>query len=305
MFSYGNDLFRAFGSTFHLAGMCYHIPTGRRHGEARRGRCGRGESMYIELFLLDNLLMDLLILRLASSMLSVKASAKRTVPAAVIGTVAAALGAGGVGFLLSLPAKLISTLLMALALPFRSLGGYIHAVLAVFVSAITVGGAAMLAAMLAGGGLYGGILYGGIPLSAAICAGAAAALLPRGITRMLLFRTRNTHTVRLIAEFHAGNGRFCRIECAALVDTGNALIDPLTALPVVVVSRRRYPAEASSASIPIPVRTAAGSGVIYALRPEKLLIDGLPVNALVAFSGADTALVPPSLLSPAGISRAG
>lgn len=256
---------------------------------------GGGDGVYIELFLLDNLLMDLLILRLAAAMLSVKPRWKRTFPAALIGSAAAALAAGGAVFMLSLPFKLLSVMLAALALPFRRLRGYLRAVLAVFVSSVTVGGAALLAALLTGGTVKGGALIAPLPLRSVLIGAAAAAYLPRIINRMLLSRSGREHTAALEAELRGG----LRIECAALVDTGCTLFDPVTALPVVLVSRKRYPRAAELAHIPIPVRTVAGGCVVYALRPAQLLVNGAPVAALVAFTDTETALIPPALLSPA------
>ena len=246
--------------------------------------------MYIELFLLDNLLMDLLILRLAAAMLSVGARRLRLGLVALFGAAAAALAAGGAGFLYGLPAKLGLTLIMSFALPGKSVRCRLYAFLAVLLSAAIVGGAVLLIALILGESL----VSGGIGIPAALLGLFASCFLPKAIRRLLSRRVTAEQTVRLRAEFACGP-----VECAALIDTGNALTEPVTGLPVVLLSRRKYPAAAALARIPVPIRTAGGTAVIFALRPNRLLIGGVPVNALVAFSSAETALVPPAVLPAA------
>ena len=252
--------------------------------------------MYIELFLLDNLLMNLLTLRLAAAMLSVRPGGKRILPFAALGSVAAALGAWGFPLLFSLPAKLLSAVLMAFALPAKGIRRRLLSVLALFLSASLTGGAVLLIALASGGGLSGGALRGGIPLRTALIGAAAAAFLPRLIIRILSRRVPKGGTVRLHMEFPCGAA-----DCAALVDTGSTLTEPITGLPVIVLNRRKFASAAAYCDRTVPIRTAGGETVLPALRPKKLLLNGVPVSAVVAFSAAETALVPPALL-PAGSS---
>ena len=112
------------------------------------------KNMYIELFLLDNFLMNLLTLRAAAAMSSPKnegqprrARILLRVPAA-----AAAAAAGGAMFI-TLPVKLASTLLMALAFPPHSFRELMHSAAALFLSAAVAGGAVLLAALAFGGTL--------------------------------------------------------------------------------------------------------------------------------------------------------
>ncbi|MBR5947663.1 MAG: sigma-E processing peptidase SpoIIGA [Clostridia bacterium] len=244
--------------------------------------------MYIELFLLDNLLMNLIILRLASAMLSVRAGIIRTTLFALFGAVIAALGAGGAELLLSPAAKLILTALMSLALPVRGAKRRALAFLATFVSAAAVGGAVMLTALILGGELRFGAVYSGLSLRTALIGGAFAAFLPNMIRRVLSRKVKNEHTVRLRVILKTGEN----IECAALIDSGNLLFEPVSALPVIVLCAKRYLNAAKGADIPIPARTAAGSCTLYALKPRRVFVNGAAVDALIAFSEASTALVP-------------
>lgn len=248
--------------------------------------------MYIELFILDNLLMDFIILRLAAAMLSVGAGIKRTTLFALIGSALAALGAGGMSFLLSPVSKLALSVLMSFALPGRGARKRLFAFLAVFVSAAAVGGAVMLLALMLGGEMRFGAVYSGLSLRTALIGGVFASFLPNIIRRVLSRRVEEDRTVRLGIVLKTGEA----IECAALVDSGNMLLEPLSALPVIVLSAKKYASAAKTAHIPIPARTAAGACTLFALKPKSVTVNGAPAAALIAFSKANTALVPSCLI---------
>lgn len=239
--------------------------------------------------------MNLIILRLASAMLSLGAGFIRTTLFALLGAAVAALAAGGgtrFSCLNSPTAKLFLTALMSLALPGRGLRARALAFLAVFVSAAAVGGAVLLLALALGGSISFGAVYAGLSLRAALIGGAVSALLP-GVTRRLLARRVEAgQTVRFEAELQSGE----RIECAALIDSGNLLSEPLSALPIIVLNERQYAAAAGAAHIPIPARTASGECTLYALKPKRAAVNGRPVNTLIAFSKAEAALVPACLV---------
>ena len=256
--------------------------------------------MYIELFLLDNLLMDLLTLRLAAAMLSVRPGGKRVFLFAAAGSVAAAVGAGGFTPLLSLPGKLLTALLMSFALPAKKFRGRLLAFLALLLAAVTSGGAVLLTALLFGGGTSFGTVRAGLPLRAALIGALFVSFLPRIIIRILSRRLPPGGTVRLRIEFQSRSGNApAAIECAALVDTGNTLTEPVSGLPVIVVNAQKYAARAGHASLIIPISTASGADELRAVRPKCILVNGVPVRALVAFSKAETALVPPCLVPAA------
>lgn len=248
--------------------------------------------MYIELFLLDNLLMNLIILRLASAMLSVRANILLTTLFALAGAAVAALGAGGAALLLSPIAKLILTAFMSLALPAHGAKRRVLAFLAAFVSAAAVGGVVMLISLTLGGEMLFGAVYSGLSLRTALIGGALAAFLPNLIRRILSRRIENSQTVRLSILLKTGE----KIECAALIDSGNLLFEPVSALPVIVLSAKKYAGAAKLADIPIPARTAGGGCTLHALKPLRIFINGSEVDAIVAFSAARTALVPLSLV---------
>lgn len=252
--------------------------------------------MYIELFLLDNLLMNLIILRLASALVSVRCGSFRATLFAAIGAVIAALGASRFALLLSPAAKLGLTALMSFALPASGVRGRLIALVASAVSAAAVGGAVILLSQALGGEMRLSAVYSGISLRAALYGGLFASFLPNAARRVLARRVEASQTVRLHIALKSGES----IDCAALVDSGNLLFDPLSALPVIVLSAKRHAKAAEAADMPIPARTAAGECTLYAQKPRSVSVNGTPVDALIAFSKAGTALVPACLAGAQG-----
>ena len=310
---------RAFGVIIASGGYGTRTPVPVRRKEGRRkplhlGRCGCTRNMYIELFLLDNFLLTL---RAAAAMLSRKMKGSRAALVSFAGAAAAAAAAAGGTMFITLPVKLASTLLMALAFPPHSFRELMHSAAALFLSAAVAGGAVLLAALAFGGTLRGGVIYGAIPLRAALLGAAAAAFMPRSIRKILSRRVRNEQIVHIKYEFAAPNSNRCEknkssheskssgitilkrdkrifsAECLGIIDTGNALSEPISGLPVIVLGAKRHSEFAQAANVPIPMRTAAGESLLFGLKPKKLLINGCPVEAILAVGAKlDAALVP-------------
>lgn len=241
--------------------------------------------MYIEVFIADNFIMDLLILRLAAALVSTKVKRSRLALFALIGAAIALLGAYFPSVFASPVAKLAEGALLSLALPSRGVRARLIAVIAVLLSAAAAGGAALLTVYLFGG------FHGGVPLLAALVGAAATAALPRSVRRILARRVPENLTAEVQAELSHGE----TLEFAALIDTGNRLIEPFSALPVIVVSAKKHTALSKTANLPVPINTAGGASLIYALKPRTIRVNGVPVDALIAFSSAPTALVPACL----------
>ena len=250
----------------------------------------RKHTMYIELFLLDNLLMNLLIVRLAAALLSVRPPLYRQLAAASASAAYAALAAYLLPWLSGPAARPLPLALMAGAIPAKTPKGFLHAAVATLFATLTAGGAALVIALAFGGGVINGFIAGGAPLRTALLAAAAASVMPRAVRSILLRRAPSGLLVELTIE-HAGITR----SFTALVDTGNGLAEPLTGLPIAVLSCR---ALARYARLPVRVNTAGGQCVLYAFKPDRMLVEGMPVSALVAVTGQRMrcdALVPPSL----------
>lgn len=86
------------------------------------------------------------------------------------------------------------------------------------------------------------------------------------------------------------------------VDTGCHVLDPFTGELVVIVSARVFGKDVPPATRFIPFSTAAGNTVLGGFRPQKLVIDGAEVSAIIAVSGEDEyyrgcdGLTPPMLV---------
>lgn len=241
--------------------------------------------MYIEVFLIDNFIMDALIVRMASALCAAPVKAARLALFSLIGT---ALAFASLLFppLTSLPGKLASVLVMAFALRPAGVAQYARAAASMTAAALVTGGLAYMTALAEGGGMDGGALTGGILLQTALLTAAAASFGPALIRHM-----RKRRTPRLVKMYVAVGSE--RYTLRGLVDTGSALTEPLSGLPVIAAYLPRI---AQNAKIPVPAVTLAGSRTLYALKPDALIIDGRASDALIApvtekISGAD-ALIP-------------
>lgn len=245
--------------------------------------------MYFELFMLDNLLMNLLIVRLAAALLAVRPPLYRQAIAALLAAGYAAAAAYLWPVLLRVWLRPIPLALMTLALPFTKPRGALICAGAVLLASFAAGGAAVCAALLTGGRVSGGFIGAGIPLRAALAGAFAASLLP-GAFRRLAAKRGGEHAKLEVT--HRGVTR----SFIALVDTGNRLCAPVSGLPVAVVRCRVL---AQYADIAMPVDTAAGRGELLAFRPDSARVNGMPVACLIASADAKMrceALIPPALI---------
>lgn len=251
------------------------------------------EEMYFEVFLLDNLLLDLLIVRLAAALLSVRPPLIRQIGVSLVSALIAAAAAYAAPRLTDPRLRLPMLAVMALAVPFKSFRGFAGAAAATALATLTVGGAALAAALIFGGSFEGGI-FGGIELRAAIVIAASASLLPRCFRSLLKRRLKN-ETAAEVVILHKGILR----RFTAIVDTGNTLTEPLSGLPVAVVRCRAF---VPAAKLEIPVSTAAGSTTLKGFIPERISVNGRETFCAVALSDerlSAEALIPPELCLPA------
>lgn len=247
--------------------------------------------MYLELFLLDDLLLNLLILRLAAAFVSVRPPIYRICAVSLAASGLSAAAAYLLPFLRSPLFRLPLLALMALGLPGRSPKAFLMNAASVLVSTFLSGGAALAAAYLTGGGVKEGFISGGITVRIFLMTAFAVSFLPRCIRGLLRRRVKNAARAKVVL-LHDGVPR----SFSALVDTGNSLVEPLSGLPVAVVSCRALRAYAR---LPIPVVTAAGRTVLYGFMPDRFSVNGREVACVVAVANEKTgaeAIVPPELI---------
>ena len=227
--------------------------------------------MYIELYALDNMLMDALILRLAASLVARKAGIKRLLLFSFIGSVMATISIVW-PIALSLPAKLIQGSVLAFFLRWEGIRRYIESVFAVLISACIASGTALaLSQLVNAGGEHGGAL-----------------LLPRLIRAFRQKRAFSCGAAKLSFSAFGKNYELCAIR-----DSGCTLAEPVSGLPVIIAY---LPELNENAHIPVPMHSVAGSAMVYAFVPDKVSIDGVDTDALIAvisnrIHGAD-ALIP-------------
>ncbi|MDO5110743.1 MAG: sigma-E processing peptidase SpoIIGA [Clostridia bacterium] len=221
--------------------------------------------MYIELFLLDNLLMDMLILRMACALCARPCVLWRAALFSSLGALYA-----WVALLFPLMqhwlGKCLCAGLLALGLPNgKNIRLYAQALLCVVLSAFLTGG--MLFALVYA--FCGSVDV--LPLRWALAGACGAAYLPR-----LLHKRACVPPQRLCVAY---GGQVYIFE--AQLDTGNMLFEPVSGLPAIVAWA---PALAPYAHIPVPTATVQGKGVLYALKPDAITLDGAPVSAILALS---------------------
>ncbi len=241
--------------------------------------------MYIEVFLLDNLLMNLLILRLAAALLSARPPLWRQLAIALSCAAASALAAYLFPVMKRPVLRLPLLLLMAFSFEVKSVRGLLACTAGVMLATLIVGGCSFAAALAAEG--FSGA---GITLRAALLGAVGASFLPSAARRMLRRRLKNEGLVN-VTVLHAGILR----RFVGFVDTGNTLCEPLSGLPVIILRCRAFE---RYAVLPIPAVTAAGKVRLMGFRPERISVCGNEVDCFAALTRAGIsadALVPPAL----------
>lgn len=246
-----------------------------------------GCGMYIELFLLDNMLMNMLICRLAAAMCGRPVHKLRAVGFSAGGAVYAAF-AYTLPQLNSLPCKILLCLIMAFALPCKGPGEYLAGLAGMCAAAFIIGGSAFFAVYATGGAVNGSII-GGVPLRIMLFAASAAAAMPTLARRLRQnkIQSQNTHILTVTRN----NKTYI---LPAMVDSGSSLMEPVSGLPVAVAY---IPGE--TGSIPVPANTLQGSGIMMAFCPDRAEYGGIELNILVALS--DKPLHPQALLPMAAL----
>ena len=242
--------------------------------------------MYIELFLLDNMLMDMLICRLAAAICGRRLHMQRALAFSAAGAVCAAF-AHTEPRLNTLPCKILLCLIMAFALPCNGVREYLAGLAGMCAAAFIIGGSAFFA-VYATGGAANGSLIGGVSLRIMLFAASAAAAMPSLARRLRQRRIQSQATHILTITRHGQT-----YTLSAMVDSGSCLIEPVSGLPVAVAY---IPGE--TGDIPIPISTVQGSGILMAFRPDRAEYGGIELDILVALSDKPLAqaLLPPAAL---------
>lgn len=219
-------------------------------------------TLSIELFILDNLLMNYLMLRLAAALSGKRLSTLPTAMACTVGALYALFYLSGAAFFAHPAAKLLLGAAMALPLK-RSWKSFPKAVLLLYVSAFFTGGLMLALSMALGGSMERGILVGTTPLRILLIGAVLTTFAPRLARLFISTVLSRKKRVRMLISFPDRT-----LELIALADSGNLLTDPLTGLPVVILRPGLQP----PGGWPVPYETMSGSGTVLAKRPACLQV---------------------------------
>lgn len=256
----------------------------------------RNMELSLELFLLDNTLMNLLMLRLASAISGLKLRPLFGVAVSLFGAVYALLSLTILPVLHLWVCKALLCVTAAIPL-IHGKRDILRALLALLAAACLTGGMMLGLCLMLGGTLSNGGLIGTVPVRIALMGISAGCLLPRMVRAALsAYRSRNRRiAIRIVLADRT-------LALTALADSGNLLTEPLSGKPVVVVDQRLMPEYAGGR--PVPYTTVNGEGMLYAIEPKSIRVfqDGWhSIDAMVAASAApvegvqaiiDSALLP-------------
>lgn len=236
-------------------------------------------TVSIEWFVVQNLSMNALILFLAARLSGVRSGRGRVLLGAVLGcgyAVCAYLPWGHA--LLGLAPRTVAcagmTLVLCAGPRLSDWRRTSRAFAFVWVATLLLGGTGAGVMYMMGASGYG-------PGAAAVTAVAGGALLA------LLTCQRNRSASNHLAVLTVRTGGR-RVSLKAVVDTGNALVEPVSNLPVIVVERKALGGlEAGQAHRPVPFTSVGGSGVLEAFAADAVRVDGREVEAYIAvYDGA-------------------
>ena len=250
----------------------------------------------IEGFLLDNLLMNLLMLRLCSALSGLPVRRLAGFGAALLGAIYALLSVAVLPALtLPIPKLLLGCALVLPMVYHRR--DYGRALLFLYLSACLMGGVMLCVCILFGGSLTNGVLIGTVPLRIALLGAALCALLPRLFRELRRMFDSRQKQVRLRISFSDRT-----VELMALVDSGNLLTEPVSGKPVVIVQQGvlKQPLENCR---PVAFQTLGGAGFLSAVQPRRISVfyrrwhalDALVAESPVPIAEAD-AIIAGSLM---------
>ena len=286
------------------------------------------EVIYGDTYFLVNFSMDFLALFICSRVMKLRLKIIRTALGAATGalyalvTLMTGLEHTPIGRGLSL---FIPCLMVYIAFGWGSIGHFLGKVFAFWVTSFVMGGAMTCIYYFAGEFLAkkqiyinGTVhtIYSGIPPWVFILCALGAAILTviwNNISDRR-FRVKQASLTVRVGER--------QIECEGLVDSGNLLLEPLSALPVIIISHklcdRLIPGLSSFDAISgdigadlgkvriIPCKTVSGNGIMYGYMPDRVIINGIEKRAVIcpssggkdALAGKSSpdAIIPASLL---------
>lgn len=208
--------------------------------------------IYIDTLFITNFIINYLILLSTAKICGLQVSRLRIAGGAALGGIYSVLVVfPDLGFLLSPWVKIVVGILMALCV-FGRAKGILRTGLIFFAVSALFAGAVMALSLLGGGGIFDGTVY--VPVTLKILLPAFA--LSYAVVSLVFRRMGRRNEGVKISELRIELGGKS-VAMTALVDTGNALLDPITGSPVTVVE-----AEAVSGLFDKPIQRLIQDNVI-------------------------------------------
>jgi stage II sporulation protein GA (sporulation sigma-E factor processing peptidase) len=232
-------------------------------------------KVYIELLFLDNFALNFILLNLSASLVNVRRNWWRLAGGAAAGGVYACFMFACGGILAAVPLKILLSLLICWIAFYRKGGWrvFLKSTLCLYVCTFLIGGLAYVFLNASGEGFIqrGGIIIGNSVLRPALLGILAGIVLVAVFKRVYTVKVRKVvYSLRIVFL-----GR--ETVCKAYLDTGNALKEPLSGLPVIVAESRAIacllPPE--MAETVINGREAAGEGGEWRSRLRILPYSGI------------------------------
>lgn len=247
-------------------------------------------TVYVDVLFLTNFLSNLFLLEVTERIVRTGLRCWRRIVAALLGSMYACLAFyPELSFLQSATLRILTALVMlCIAFRFCTLRRFLRCTTVFFCAALLSGGACYALFFMTplgiktGAVLKSGVFYWHVPVYILLCGFAAMYTLLYAFEHLLAFciqRRRSLHSL----EFTIGQEYCC---VPALLDTGNALFDATSGLPVIIAQADSVHTDTATLRR-IPYRTLAGeTKLLPVLRPEHISIDGCEVRAMLALTPA-------------------
>lgn len=247
-------------------------------------------TVYVDVLFLTNFLSNLFLLEVTEKLVRTGLRRWRRLIAALLGSLYACLAFyPDLSFLQGTTLRILTALTMlCIAFRFCTLRRFLRCTTVFFTTALLSGGACYALFFMTplgiktGAVLKSGVFYWHVPVYILLCGFAAVYALLYAFEHLLAFCIQRRRALHRL-EFKIGQTHYC---IPALLDTGNALFDALTGLPVIIAEADTVNTD-TAALRRIPYRTLAGeTKLLPVLKPEHIRIDGDEAFAMLALTPA-------------------
>ena len=242
--------------------------------------------MYVELFLIDNIIMNMIILKIAAAFGGKKLKYLKGFAFSAFASIYSAVALAYCKLLLTLPFKILLCFVMGCAIcsvKIKNIGSFAKDLmlssLFVLISTFMVGGLTYALAICAGGSMQGGAIIASIPVRTALISVFIAMSLPQMIRKI---RSKKSAKYALIKLEY--NGYSCEKE--GIIDSGNLLCEPLSGKPVVIVTDDFFK---DKGNIVLPYSAIGENGYLMGVKIDNAAIKindkigFVPIDVIVAY----------------------